>query len=70
MPVSITGSFHREFRKRSIERNIVSARRMRQKLWVLLDPEKEAELKSITENSTKIAIARSKSQKSAVGGVL
>ena len=53
-----------------IERNMVSARRMRQKFWVLLDSTKEAELKNIVENSTKIAIVRSKSQNITVGGVL
>ena len=49
---------------------MVSARRMRQKFWVLLDSTKEAELKNIVENSTKIAIVRSKSQNITVGGVL
>jgi DNA invertase Pin-like site-specific DNA recombinase len=53
-----------------IERNMVSVRRIRQKFWVLLDSTKEAELKNIVENSTKIAIVRSKSQSITVGGAL
>ena len=53
-----------------IERNIVSSRRLRQKLLVSLDPKKEAELKDRIENSTKIAIVRSKFQNADVGGVL
>jgi len=43
-----------------IERGLISARRIRQKLWITLDPEKEEDLKNRTENSTKIGIARSK----------
>lgn len=53
-----------------IERNMVNSRRLRQKLWVSLDTKKEAELKNIVENSTKITIVRSKSQNVTVRGVL
>ena len=53
-----------------IERNVVTARRNGSKILVLLGPGKEAELKNIIENSTKIRIARSKSQIAAPGGAL
>lgn len=53
-----------------IERKMVDARRLRQKLWVSLDPGKEAELKNRIEHSTKIAIVRSKFQNATVGGAL
>ena len=45
-----------------IERGIVSSRNVGSKLWVFIDTEKEVELKNRVEDSTKIAIARSKSQ--------
>ncbi|MBX9804242.1 MAG: recombinase family protein [Alphaproteobacteria bacterium] len=53
-----------------IERKMVNARRLRQKFWVSLDPDKEAALKKKVESSTKIAVARLKSQSSTVGGAL
>ncbi len=53
-----------------IKRGMLSKRRIGLKFWLLIDPEKELELKRIVENSTKIAIARSKSQNQIVGGVL
>lgn len=53
-----------------IERNIVAARRSGQKLWISIAPEKEIELRSRVESSTKISIARSKSQTEIVRGAL
>jgi DNA invertase Pin-like site-specific DNA recombinase len=53
-----------------IEQNMISARRMRQKLWISLDSEKEAELKGMVENSAKIAIVRSKSPNKIVRGAV
>jgi len=45
-----------------IERSMINARRIGPKLWISIDPEKEVELKSRVENSTRISIVRSKSQ--------
>ena len=46
-----------------IENNMIMARHLGQKFWISLDPEKEAELKHLVENSKKIAVVRKKSQK-------
>ncbi len=53
-----------------IERGMISKRRSGLKFWLFIGPEKELELRRIVENSTKIAIARSKSQNKIEGGVL
>lgn len=53
-----------------IERDMVRARRIGSRIWISLDPAKEAELKDRVEGSTKIAFVRSKSQNATVGGVL
>ena len=53
-----------------IKEKVLTARRMRQKFWVLLDPEKENELKNRAESSTKIGIARLRSQNKPAGGVV
>lgn len=45
-----------------IENNMIRARRLGQKFWISLDPEKEAELKHLVGNSKKIAVVRKKSQ--------
>ncbi len=53
-----------------IERDMIKARTIGSKIWVSIDFKEEAELKKYVENSTKIAIARSKSQRETEGGVL
>ena len=53
-----------------IQRNMVSARRPGLKFWILLDPDKEAELKAIVKNSTKIAAVHPQYQKTVIGGVI
>ena len=45
-----------------IKSNKVNARLIEHKFWILLDAEKEAELKALVENSNKIAAIRPKSQ--------
>lgn len=45
-----------------IEKKMVNARHIGSRVWVTLDPTKEAELKKQIETSTKIAVARLKSQ--------
>lgn len=49
---------------------MVNIRRMNLKIWVLLDSEKEEELKNRIEYSTKIRFSHPKSQTSALGGAL
>ena len=44
------------------ERKMINGRRVGSKIWLFLDPEKEAELKNKVKNSTKIRIVHSKSQ--------
>lgn len=53
-----------------IDRNMINARRIGPKLWILIDPVKEVELKNRVEHSTKIAISRSKSQIETARGAL
>jgi len=53
-----------------LENDIVSARTVGRKKWILIDPDKELELRNRVENSTKIATARLKSQNQIEGGVL
>lgn len=53
-----------------IERDMLKARKIASRLWISMNPEQEAELKSRVESSTKIAIARSKSQTDIVRGAL
>lgn len=53
-----------------IERGLVSSRRIGSKIWLSLDPEKEAELKNRVEGSTKIGISRSKSPIATARGAL
>ncbi len=53
-----------------IERGIITARRAGKKLWVRFDKQKETEMKKWVKNSTKIALAREKSQNRAVGGAV
>ena len=53
-----------------IKEKVLTARRMRQKFWVFLDPEKENELKNRAESSTKIGIARLRSKNKPAGGVV
>jgi DNA invertase Pin-like site-specific DNA recombinase len=53
-----------------IEHGIINARRIGSKLWILLDAEKETELRKVVERSTKIAIAREKSLNQTEGSVL
>lgn len=53
-----------------IERGIVSVRTIGVKKWIFLDTKKEIELSNRVASSTKIAIARSKSQKQIERGVL
>jgi hypothetical protein len=45
-----------------IERGIINARSIGKRLWIFLDADKETELRKRIENSTKIAIVKSKSQ--------
>ena len=53
-----------------IKRGMISKRRSGLKFWLFIEPEKELELRKLVEKSTKIAIARSKSQNQIEGGVL
>ena len=53
-----------------IERGIISVRTVGTKKWIFLDTDKEIELRNRVESSTKIAIARSRSQNQIEGGVL
>lgn len=53
-----------------IKQNLVSVRRVGRKSWILLNSEKEAELKNLVENSRKIAAVRVKIQKRTFEGVL
>lgn len=51
------------FVHRRIQKNAISARRVGQKFWILLDSEKEAELKNLVENSSRRAAVRIRSKK-------
>lgn len=53
-----------------IDRHVIDARKIGSKLWISISTKKEAELKTLVESSTKIAIAREKSQNEIEGGVL
>lgn len=53
-----------------IERNMVSARRTGTRLWISINLEQESMLRKLTDNSTKIAITRLKSQQQIERGVL
>lgn len=53
-----------------IEHKLINARRIGQKFWISMDLEQESELQKITSNSTKIAIARLKTQEQIEIGVL
>lgn len=53
-----------------IEHKLINARRIGQKFWISMGLEQESELQKITSNSTKIAIARLKTQEKIARGVL
>ncbi len=53
-----------------IERKFIDARRIGSKLWISINLAQELELKGRTENSTKIAIARLKTQQQIERGIL
>ncbi len=53
-----------------IEHKFINVRRIGPQFWISISPEQELELKKRVENSSKIAIARLKSQKQIEGGVL
>lgn len=53
-----------------IERKFINARRIGERFWISISLEQELELKKRIESSSKIAIARLKTQKQIEGGVL
>jgi DNA invertase Pin-like site-specific DNA recombinase len=53
-----------------IERGIINARSIGSKLWVTIEEKQEIELKKRVKHSTKIAVARLKSQTKIAGGAL